>query len=180
MRSKPGAQVAVVVGLIVGVLALLNRQSTREARANKAADIVTSDRASKAPAGEGAPVTLETIIKSWNARQGNARTLDFSGQGTQSFPARAVSADEATLPTGPKGEAFSVPASTFNIKVRFVGDGSDRFRHECVERLLDYSKKDYVRQHSIDIFTHDNYITYLSASKLEFPIATIQNAEPYV
>src|SRR5262249_52598326 len=159
----------------VGLLALLNRQSTREARANKAVDVVTSGRASQARAGEGKPVTLEAIIKSWNARQGNARTLDFSGYGTQSFTARAVSADEATLPTGPKGEAFSVPASTFNIKVRFVGDGTDRFRHECVERLLDYSKKDYVRQHSIETYRRDNHITYLPESKLEFPIATIQN-----
>jgi hypothetical protein len=37
MRSKRGACVAVVVGLIVGLLALLNWQSTGQAQANKAA-----------------------------------------------------------------------------------------------------------------------------------------------
>ena len=37
MRSKRGAYIAVVVGLIIGLLALLNRQSTGQAQANKAA-----------------------------------------------------------------------------------------------------------------------------------------------
>jgi hypothetical protein len=37
MRSKRGAYIAVVVGLIIGLLALLNRQSTSQAQANKAA-----------------------------------------------------------------------------------------------------------------------------------------------
>jgi hypothetical protein len=179
MRSKRGAHIEVVVGFSVGLFALLNQQCTLEARANKAAVVVTSGSASQTRAGEGKRVTLEAIIRSWSARQGNARTLDLSAQGTQSFPARAVSADEATLPTGPKGQDFSVPASTFNTKVRFVADGTDRFRHDCVEKLLNYSKKDYVRQHSVEISKHDAYITYLPVSTMDFPIATIQKAGPY-
>jgi hypothetical protein len=35
MRSKRGAYIAVVIGLIVGLLALLNWQSTGQAQANK-------------------------------------------------------------------------------------------------------------------------------------------------
>jgi hypothetical protein len=35
MRSKRGAYTAVVIGLIVGLLALLNRQSPGQAQANK-------------------------------------------------------------------------------------------------------------------------------------------------
>jgi hypothetical protein len=179
MRSKRVAHITVVVGLSVGLFDLLNQQCTREARAKEAAVVVSSGRASQTRAGERKPVTLEAIIRSWTARQENAGTLDLSAKGTQSFPAREVSADEATLPTGRKGQGFSVPACTFNTTVRFVADGTDRFRHDCVEKLLNYSKEDYLRQHSVEISKHDAHITYLPVSTMDFPIATIQKAGPY-
>jgi hypothetical protein len=122
------------------------------------------------------PVTIAGIIKMWDARQQHAKTLDFTGQGTQSLPARAFSAEEATRPTDKNAVGFSVPASTFNIKVRYIADDKSRLRQEFFEKRLDYLKKEYVTQTSIEIHNDDRIIKYLPVSTLEFPIATILKA----
>jgi hypothetical protein len=136
--------------------------------------------ASLARADEGEPVTLKAITRSWDARQEYAKTLDFSGQGTQSLQARTIGVDEATGPTDDKAkvEAFSVPVSTFNARVRFIADDKGRLRQESVEKQLDYKKKEYIRHSIIEIAKDDRLVIHMPESNLEFPIATIRRAKP--
>jgi hypothetical protein len=141
MRSTRGAHIAVVVGLSVGLFALLTQQFTREARANKAAVVVTSGRASQSRAREDKPVTLKDYVRQHSVEiSKHDAHITYLPIGTMDFPIATI---QKAGPYAPNGRAVRPIMMVYRAQVDgvfgtggFVLTGEKSIAGEHVLRLL--------------------------------------------
>jgi hypothetical protein len=133
----------------------------------------------QARAQDGRPITVDAIVKSWTARETHARTFDFWGAGRKSTAGRTVEPQECG-PTIDQKDAvpFSVPNSTFVVKLRLVADETRRVRFELRDKILSLRAKGYIDQDEIEIYDGDVRQIFFPVGNVEFPNAHITKVSP--
>jgi hypothetical protein len=120
------------------------------------------------PIADDSPVTLDTIINSWKAREEKVQSFDFRWW-SKHFESASYPAISVQPINKPKENA------TFILRYRFCGDCKGRMRLECKGRDWDQSRGEYISQTTTEILDGEHWVSFSPDGPVGYPYATIDN-----
>jgi hypothetical protein len=114
------------------------------------------------------------LLKSWKERQASVQSYDFQMTGTE-FVAQKKITEQALAAAGQATDAepFTLPETSFLVKMRLTADASGRVRFDHQGQEWSAKNKNYVPESDTDLYDGHVRKVFFEQGHMEFPNAHI-------